>query len=273
MTNQKYIGVFDSGVGGLSILSRLVKDFPGEAFVYLGDTARLPYGTKSKDTIKNYVLKNINYLSENYPLKAVVVACNSASSVLSELDLPIETLGVIEAGTDSALSKTKTNHIGLWATRATVSSKAYEKEILSLEPDAEITAISCPTLVTLVEETGSKHPLLKAAFDHYLDQLFKTKNKEKELDTLILGCTHFPFFKKELQTHLKEKNITLSLVDASEEISIQLKNLLGDKVSNNTEEQKLGHTILVTDEAPHFKDFIKRSLPEDFKFSFAKIDL
>ncbi len=269
---NKYIGVFDSGVGGLSILSRLIKDFPSESFVYLGDTARLPYGAKSKETIKKYVNKNIDFLTKNYQVKAVVVACNSASSVLSDLNLPIESLGVIEAGTDAALTRTRTNHIGLWATRATVASKAYDKEILSLEPEAEITSVSCPSLVTLVEESGTQHPLLEPAFDYYLKKLFDRDKTEDstEIDTLILGCTHFPFFKENLKAHLKKKNLNINLVDASEEISTQLKALLNGQLNKV---KKLKDVVLVTDSAPHFKDFIKASLPSRFSYSFEKVDV
>jgi len=192
------IGVFDSGVGGLSILRQLIKDFPEETFVYLGDTARLPYGAKSKETIKNYVLKNIDYLNKNYSLKAVVVAC--------------------------------------------------------------------PSLVTLVEEGSAPHPLLSPAFDFYLSQF---KNLEK-MDTLILGCTHFPFFKKELETHLKSKNLKIKLTDASEEISLQLKALIADKIAS---EKSFLDQILVTDDASHFKDFVSQNLPEHRAFEFQKIDL
>lgn len=266
MEKQKYIGVFDSGVGGLSILTQLIKGFPNESFVYLGDTARLPYGAKSKETIKKYVEKNINFLTLNYPIKAIVVACNSASSVLNELNLPIKTVGVIEAGTNAALSKTKTNHIGLWATRATVASKAYEKEILNIEPEVELNSISCPTLVTLVEENGAEHPLLNSAFDYYLNDLLK----DSKIDTLILGCTHFPFFKDSLQEHLRKKGLKISLVDASEEISIQVSELIKDQTSAS---KQLEDQVLVTDDAPHFKSFIDKSLPSSWAYSFKKIDI
>ncbi|MGH1468159.1 MAG: glutamate racemase [Bdellovibrionales bacterium] len=266
MSEEKYIGVFDSGVGGLSVLTKLLVDFPNESFVYLGDTARLPYGAKSKETIKKYVERNINFLTSNYPIKAVVVACNSASSVLHDLDLPVKTIGVIEAGADAALSKTKTNHIGLWATRATVSSNEYEKELLNLDDEAKLTSISCPTLVTLVEEAGADHPLLEAAFDHYIDKI----KDDSEIDTLILGCTHFPFFKERLATYLKTKGLHMELADASEEISIQLKDMLSGSLSLK---KNLEDKVLVTDEAPHFKDFISSVLPKKYSFSFLKVDL
>jgi glutamate racemase len=265
--SKDFIGVFDSGVGGLSILKQLIKDFPKETFVYLGDTARLPYGAKSKETIKNYVLKNIEYLNKNYSLKAVVVACNSASSVLNEVSLPVKSIGVIEAGALAALKNTSTNHIGLWATRATTFSKAYEKYILSSEnKNTKVSSVACPSLVTLVEEGLAPHPLLLPAFDFYLSQF---KNLE-EIDTLILGCTHFPFFKEELNTYLKNKNLKIKLTDASEEISLQLKSLIADKTAS---EKSFSDQILVTDDASHFKDFVSQNLSEHRAFEFQKIDL
>lgn len=268
MSTQKYIGVFDSGVGGLSILIQLIKDFPNESFVYLGDTARLPYGAKSKDTIKKYVERNISYLTKNYPIKAVVVACNSASSVLSELNLPVKNLGVIEAGVDAALSKTKTNEIGLWATRATVASKTYDFEMNKIDDEAKITSVSCPTLVSLIEEMGADHPLLPAAFDLYLKPILSNS----EIDTLILGCTHFPFFKTELSSFLKGKGLETELIDASEEVSKQLQELisLSAKKPQNTPSQNL---ILVTDEASHFKNFILSKMPKNQSFKIKKVDI
>ncbi len=266
MNKQDYIGVFDSGVGGLSILTKLLTDFPNESFIYLGDTARLPYGTKSKDTIKKYVKRNIKYLILNYPIKAIVVACNSASSVLNEIDLPVKTIGVIKAGAHAALNKTKTNHIGLWATRTTVSLKKYDKEVLSLNPKVKLTSVSCPTLVALVEEMGSLHPLLNITFDYYLLDILQNP----KIDTLILGCTHFPFFKDRLKEHMKSKNIVIKIVDSSEKITVQLRNLLKDSLSFN---KKLKDQILITDEAAHFKDFILKVMPEKHPFFIKKIDI
>jgi len=259
-----FIGVFDSGVGGLSVLNQLIKDFPEESFVYLGDTARLPYGAKSKETIKNYVIKNIDHLNSHYNLKAVVVACNSASSVLEELILPIKTIGVIEAGVIAADKASKTKNIALWATRATVTSRAYENKADLLNKNLEFTSTPCPTLVSLVEEGEDSHPLLAPAFDFYIS---KSKFSD-ETDTLVLGCTHFPFFKKELKKHLAEKFLNIKLVDAAKEVSEHLKNTI--KLTKNKAPK---HLILVTDEAAHFKNFIESKMPKDVSFKVQKIDI
>jgi len=259
-----YIGVFDSGVGGLSVLAQLIKDFPNESFVYLGDTARLPYGAKSKETIKNYVLKNIDHLQKHYRLKAVVVACNSASSVLDELITPVRALGVIEAGVTAADKVSKSRHVALWATLATVSSRAYELKAEVLGIDLKLKSTPCPTLVSLVEEGEKDHPLLTPAFDFYL-------NKSKlhpAADTLILGCTHFPFFKEKLKKHLEDKQLNIKLVDASKEASKQLAKMISP--STNTPPK---HLVLVTDEASHFKNFITSKMPKNIAFETLKVDI
>lgn len=274
IASKSFVGVFDSGVGGLSVLRQLIKDFPNESFIYLGDTARLPYGAKSKETIKNYVVKNIDHLSSNYNLKAVVVACNSASSVLDELSLSIKTLGVIEAGIIAANKLSKTKHIALWATRATVSSQAYEKQALRLKTNLIISSTPCPTLVSLVEEGEAKHPLLKPAFDFYIEKsklnadLSSKFGSNSKIDSLVLGCTHFPFFKKDLQNHLAARSLKIELVDSSKEVSNQLRQIITPESDGSPE-----HLILVTDEASHFKNFIDSKMPKATPFKVQKIDI
>jgi len=262
--DKEYIGVFDSGVGGLSVLKQLIVDFPNESFLYLGDTARLPYGAKSKDTIKKYVLKNIDYLNKHYKLKAIVVACNSASSVISELDLPVETVGVINAGLIAAERASESKKIALWATRATVSSQAYEKEALKVNDSIEISSTACPTLVSLVEEGVEDHPLFPHAFEFY----FQKSSFQKDVDTLILGCTHFPFFKKQLVQFFKTKGLNVKLVDASSEISKQVEKSISKGRNLQPE-----HIVLVTDEAPHFKKFISAKMPKNSTFNIKKVDI
>ena len=264
-TDQTFIGVFDSGVGGLSVLKQLIEDFPNESFVYLGDTARLPYGAKSKETIRNYVLKNIEYLNSNYSLKAVVIACNSASSVLEDLNLPVETLGVIESGVRAADMASLSKKVALWATRATVSSGAYENQALKLGTKLQIVSTACPTLVSLVEEGEDDHPLFKPAFDFY----FNKSRIEEDVDCLILGCTHFPFFKKKLKTFLTEKSLNITLIDAAKEVSNQLKTLVDSKTESKAPER----LILVTDQATHFENFITSKMPSDISFKVQKVDI
>lgn len=246
------IGVFDSGVGGLSILKQLVQDFPEESFVYLGDTARLPYGTKSKETIKNYAQKNIDYLIKNYNIKACLIACNSASTIVDLLESPVPIFDVIKPGASEALAvlKNSQKNIGLWATQATVDSKAYEIEIHRLNPQLNVEMIGCPTLVSLVEEGFNEHPLLPVAFNYYMG-LFKN-----EIDVLILGCTHFPIFKKILAKHLDFK---IHLIDSASGVSLKLKEFL--QINSNNKDTFV--KILLTDTTDKFEGFAKRLLTDD----------
>lgn len=265
LSDEAPIGVFDSGVGGLSILKQLVEDFPEESFVYLGDTARLPYGTKSKTTIKNYAQKNINYLIENHKIKTCVIACNSASTVVDELNSSVALFDVIRPGAlaaASALERSEKN-IGVWATQATVNSKAYEEEIHKLNRAITVEMISCPTLVTLVEEGFNKHPLLPEAFDYYL-KLFKN-----DVDVLILGCTHFPIFKSKLNQHLKSK---IKLVDSAFGVSLKLKDHLKEihlkemPLKEREKKHKSDNTyvkILLTDTTDKFEAFAKTVLTDE----------
>jgi len=246
---NKPIGVFDSGVGGLSVLKQLQVDHPSETFIYLGDTARLPYGTKSQSTIISYAERNLNYLLKNYNIKALVVACNSVSTILEHVNSPVPLFGVIKPGALAAVERLKSidgKRIGLWATQATVLSEAYEKEIKNLDSRIDVEMISCPTLVTLVEESLNAHKLLPFAFDYYLEKF------ENKIDVLILGCTHFPFFKEPLSKKIPE----IHLIDSS----ISISKSLGEKLEPTDTGRELNDKsltkILITDEAKNFKRFI-----------------
>ena len=210
---KRPIGVFDSGVGGLSVLRQLMEDHPHESFIYLGDTARLPYGTKSPETIIKYAQMNLNFLLKHFNIKALVVACNSVSTVIDIVDSPVPILGVIKPSAKAAIDASKEHEkIGVWATQATVMSGAYQKEILTLRANTNVEVVGCPTLVSLVEEDLDQHPLLPDAFDYYFEK-FKDK-----IDVLILGCTHFPFFKN----LLAKKFSDIKLIDSSISLSKNL---------------------------------------------------
>ena len=263
-TENKPIGVFDSGVGGLSVLRQLQIDHPQETFIYLGDTARLPYGTKSQTTIISYAERNLNYLLTNYNIKALVVACNSVSTVLEYVKSPVPLFGVIKPGAFAAVECLKNiggKRIGLWATQATVLSKAYENEIKKLDPSIDVEMISCPTLVALVEESLNTHKLLPHAFDYYLE-----KFKEK-IDVLILGCTHFPFFKEPLSKKIPQ----IQLIDSSISVSKSLSGKLELKNLNSRLNEKNLTKILITDEAKNFKSFIFQIFNKDIEVEKVEI--
>lgn len=186
------IGVFDSGVGGLTVLRALRDRLPHESFVYLGDTARLPYGTKSADSVLRYSLQASEFLVGR-GIKYLVIACNTASSVALEAlrarFAPMPVIGVIEPGAAAGCRATKSGAIAVIATEATVRGGAYQRCITRLRPDAHVIATPCSLFVALAEEGWTDGPVVEAIAHRYLDPVFQA---EPQIDTLLLGCTHFP---------------------------------------------------------------------------------
>ena len=183
------IGIFDSGAGGLTVLRALRERFPFENFVYLGDTARLPYGAKSSATLRRYLSANCAYLRA-IGVKAIAVACNSASAALLEAPVSDQTIpiyNVIEPGADAAVAASRAGRVGVIATRATVASGAYEREIRRRDPQAQVVSQACPLLVPLVEEGWEDDPITNLVVYRYLQTLLRAR-----IDALVLGCTHYP---------------------------------------------------------------------------------
>jgi glutamate racemase len=186
------IGVFDSGIGGLTVLKALAEALPAEDFIYLGDTARLPYGTKSAEVIVRYSRENTEFLLAK-GIKLLVVACNTASAVaLGEIarDTIVPVTGVIEPGARAAAAVSRSGKIGVIGTEATVASGAYSRALQQLRPGAEIYTRACPLLVPLVEEGWTDNAIAEATVAHYLESL-----KASGIDTLLLGCTHYPLLR------------------------------------------------------------------------------
>jgi glutamate racemase len=189
MLEMKPIAVFDSGVGGLTVVSALRRVLPHESIVYLGDTARVPYGGKSRETIERYS-EEIARLLVGEGAKVVVVACNSASALglprlRQTLTVPVE--GVIEPGVAAALAATTSGHVAVIGTKATIGSGAYERSLRAVRPDVRVTSMACPLLVPLIEEGLLDDPVTDAVLERYLAPLGQT-----DVDTLVLGCTHYP---------------------------------------------------------------------------------
>jgi glutamate racemase len=186
------IGVFDSGIGGLTVLRALLAELPRERFTYLGDTARLPYGTKTAATVARYSVQAADALVE-LGVKCLVIACNTASSVglaaIRERVAPLPVIGVIEPGAEAACRATRTGRIAVIATERTVRGGAYQQAILEHRPDARVQALPAPLFVALAEEGLDEGPLAESAARHYLEGLFGAPGAP---DTLVLGCTHFP---------------------------------------------------------------------------------
>jgi glutamate racemase len=188
------IGVFDSGVGGLTVLKALVTQLPRERFVYLGDTARLPYGTKSPETVVRYALQAALALAD-FGVKCLVLACNTASAVglaaVSERIRDVPVIGVIEPGAEAACRASRSGHIGVIATEGTVRGGAYQDAIVRRRSDARVSAVPAQLFVALAEEGLCHGPIADGVARHYLEPLFNSGALSRP-DTLVLGCTHFP---------------------------------------------------------------------------------
>jgi glutamate racemase len=204
------IGVFDSGVGGLTVVSALRRRLPRESILYLGDTARLPYGSKSPDTVTRYTRRNIEFLLER-GVKAVVVACNTASALaLPHLHPEVPTWGVIEPGARKAAAVSR-GRVGVIATEATVRSDAYPRALRALRPDLEILSQACPLFVPLVEEGWHDDPVTEEVAERYLRPLL-----DAGIDTLVLGCTHYPLLVDVLH---RVAGPGVALVDSAEAVA------------------------------------------------------
>jgi glutamate racemase len=209
--DNRPIGLFDSGIGGLTVLKSLLGSLKHESFVYLGDTARLPYGSKSPATIERYLRQNIQFLlTQN--VKAVIVACNSASTVLldSQTNFPIPVYNVIEPGAATAIAASSNQSIGVLGTTATINAMAYVKSIHKLAPMATVYQQACPLLVPLVEEGWEDDPLTNLVIYRYLTPILNTG-----IDTLILGCTHYPALREAIT---KIAGPEIKLIDSAEAI-------------------------------------------------------
>jgi len=223
MEKEKPIGVFDSGIGGLTVVKRLMSVLPKESIVYFGDTARVPYGSKSNETVIEYSIQNTKFLLQK-GVKAVVVACNTASSIaLNELrknfDVPI--IGMIVPGAQMAVEETKNNKIGVIGTRATISNKAYSKAIKEINSEIEVFEKACPLFVPLAEEGWTQHKATYEIAEEYLKEL-----REKSIDTLVLGCTHYPILADVIQDVIG-KNVKLidSGIASSEVVRSELQRI------------------------------------------------
>ena len=214
------IGIFDSGLGGLTVVKEVLKHLPAEPVVYFGDTARVPYGTKSKETITRFSTENIRFL-KTHDVKMIVVACHTASSLAleslqGEFALPI--LGVVQPGARKAAAVTKNGRIGVIGTKSTISSGAYEAAIKALDPSIEVFSAACPLFVALIEEGWTDGEVVRNIVSHYLDPL-----KAQNIDTLVLGCTHYPI----LTDRIREASLKqVQLVNPAEETALAAKSLL-----------------------------------------------
>lgn len=254
------IGVFDSGVGGLTVVREIMRQTPSERIVYFGDTARVPYGSKSKNTVLRYSRQIIRFL-RTQNVKAIVVACNTASAlalpeIRKELDIPI--LGVVKPGAKVAAEVTKKKKVGIIGTEATVNSAIYTHTIQSVQPDIQVIGKACPLLVPLVEEGWLKDPVTEQVAARYLGTF-----QQLDIDTLILGCTHYPLLRSLVG---KLMGPEVQLVNPAYETASALKQLLEEEHMSNPIPPQLQNDMYqfyVSDAADKFKSFANSILPYD----------
>ena len=214
------IGVFDSGLGGLTVAHAIMRRLPNESLVYFGDTARVPYGPKSPDTVRRYSREIAAFLLDQ-GVKAIVVACNTATAhalpmLREELDVPV--LGVVEPGARAAVRASRSGHIGVIATEGTIRSGAYERAIHDVAPAADVTALACPLFVPLVEEGWTDHDATRLVAREYLGPVAR-----QGVDTLVLGCTHYPLLKPLIASVVGP---AVQLIDSAEETAADTERML-----------------------------------------------
>lgn len=245
--DNRPIGVFDSGIGGITVLRELVKAFPNENYIYLGDTARLPYGSKSPETVRKYLLQNMKYLVSR-DVKAIVVACNTASTQVTEDHFEGRPVyNVITPGADLAVKKTENKRIAVLGTRATIRSGSYTKKIKALMPEAQVFSQACPLFVPLAEEAWYDDPVTNIIAFRYLQNL-----KKAEVDTVVLGCTHYPLLKTSIR---KVFGNYVHLIDSGEAIALELADDFNRdhvKIASNPEKNYL--IVALTDHSEQFEN-------------------
>lgn len=263
--NTSPIGVFDSGVGGLTVAKEIIKRMPNESIVYFGDTARVPYGGKSKVTITKYARQIVHFLMTKQ-VKAVVVACNTASALAldalqAEFEIPI--IGVVKAGAKTAVDASRSGKIAVMGTRATIASGIYPKYIQSLKENVKVIQKACPLLVPLVEEGFVEDAVTEEIIRRYLSEV-----QESDIDTLVLGCTHYPLLFGAI-SHVMGDGVRL--VNPAVETSKELEMLLGEMNLLNTV-QDAKYEFYVSDQEKHFMEFANSILP-DLNIEAVKVDL
>ena len=266
---QAPVGVFDSGVGGLTVAREIMRQIPNEKIIYFGDTARVPYGSKSKETITRYARQIVRFLQEQR-VKAIVAACNTASAyalgeIEGEIDIPI--IGVVKPGARVAAESTKNGRVGVIGTEGTIGSRIYSTYIKEINPEIQVMGKACPLFVPLVEEGLWQDPVTDEIAKRYLGGLI-----DSEIDTLILGCTHYPLIRSTLGRIIGEG---VTLVNPAYETARELKELLEREQLLNEKKQELGmncYRFYVSDMAEKFQSFANSILKYGI-LSARKIDI
>lgn len=263
-TSDSSIGIFDSGVGGLTVMKEVIKELPGEGIIYLGDTARVPYGTRSPETVRKYSIENARFLMSR-GIKLLVVACNTSSSVsldlLSEM-LPIPVVGVIEPGARAAVARTRVKKVAVIGTETTINSGSYERAIKKIDNSIEVSSVACPLFVPLVEEGWLGGDVVTLVAERYLSPL-----RHNGVDTLVLGCTHYPMIKGVIS-----EVVRLPLIDSAIETAREVRNILEDRDMLCKTKRQPVREFFVTDSPEKFVQTGRRFLGENI-MNISRIDL
>jgi len=256
--NDKPIGIFDSGIGGLTVVREVTRQLPQENILYFGDTARVPYGSKSPKVVQLFARQDASFLYDK-GVKAIIIACNTASAeafdiLRDNLDIPV--IGVINPGARAAAKSTKNGKIGVIGTHGTISSGAYKKAIQDIDNSIEVTEVACPLFVPLVEEGWESKAATRDIAKEYLSPLI-----EGGIDTLILGCTHYPILKPVLHEIVGDKII---LIDSAEATAGELKQILAEQgLGKSSQENTDDHSFYVSDFPFKFKEMAERFLGKE----------
>ncbi|MFN4227862.1 MAG: glutamate racemase [Candidatus Ratteibacteria bacterium] len=261
--NKNPIGIFDSGVGGLSVVREIIKVLPNENIVYFGDTARVPYGTKSERIIKKFALENVNFLLKFNP-KLIVIACHTASAYaftyLKKKIKRVKFIDVIEPTVEKVVKLTKSKKIAVIGTTATISSMRYQK-LFSKYEGLTVYTKDCPLFVPLVEEGWFENEV-----SYKIAEIYLNKFKGKNIDTLVLGCTHYPYLKKTIKKIIGE---SVNIVDSSYEVSLKVKKFLEkNRLENKNGKGKL--QLYFSDISPHIRKTIEILFGKKVKYKLTK---
>ncbi len=248
------IGIFDSGIGGLTVVKRVLSLLPNENIIYFGDTARVPYGSKSNATVIEYALQDAHFLN-NKNVKLIIVACNTASAIAldslkKEFSIPI--IGMINPGAKLALKETKNGKIGVIGTSATITNKAYSKQLLELDPNVEVLEKACPLFVPVAEEGWLDHEATRIIAREYLQDMI-----DFGVDTLILGCTHYPLLSQIIEEIMGDD---VTLIDSGYAASLEVEDYLNGRGDRNGSNQLGSQKFFVSDSPEKFKQLAERFL-------------
>lgn len=260
------IGIFDSGIGGLTVAREIVRELPNESIIYLGDTARVPYGTRSKEVVTQFGKELANFLIKR-GVKCLVVACNTISAVaLDEIEKlsNVPVIGVVKPAAIEAVKATKNKRIGVIGTQGTIRSKAYEQDLKKIDPGVEVFSVGCPLFVPLAEEGLDNHEATKLVAEDYLEEIVKSG-----IDTLILGCTHYPLL---LETIAETVGPGVTLIDSAVPTTKDLKKILAEK-NLFSDSQNPSLEFLVTDAPERILQVASRFFGTDLKDKIKKITL